>query len=92
MLRSSRYEIDLFDVPRHADQDGRRPQPGTAARRLAATLRAIVDAWRESLAAHRQYERLRARGIPHDRALGEALGVPPTRCHKNASLYFAGRA
>lgn len=42
---------------------------------IATTLRSIGDAWREGLAAHRQYEALRSRGIPHDTALIEALGI-----------------
>jgi hypothetical protein len=42
---------------------------------IATTLRAIADAWREGLAACRQYEALRSSGVPHDRAVREALGL-----------------
>jgi hypothetical protein len=41
----------------------------------ATTLRAIAGAWREGLAACRQYEELRSSGVPHDRAVREALGL-----------------
>ena len=36
---------------------------------------AMCDALREGLAAYRQYEHLRSRGVRHDTALGEALGI-----------------
>jgi hypothetical protein len=55
----------------------------------------MLDALREGLAAHRRYEHLRARGMPHNAALGEALGGASghdaTRGTARA-LYFAGRA
>ena len=47
---------------------------GTA-RPSTTTLRAIAGAWREGLAACRQYEELRSSGVPHDRAVREALGL-----------------
>lgn len=63
---------------------------------IATTLRAIADAWREGLAACRQYEELRSSGVPHDRAVREALGlglIPSDAPHEAApSLYFAGQA
>ena len=62
----------------------------------STTLRAIAGAWREGLAACRQYEALRSSGVPHDRAVREALGLglisseaPP---QATPALYFAGRA
>jgi hypothetical protein len=42
---------------------------------VATTLRSICDALREGLAAHRHYEHLKSRGISHDTALREALGI-----------------
>jgi hypothetical protein len=39
----------------------------------AATLRTIWDVLREALAAHRQYEDLMARGLPHDTAIRRAF-------------------
>jgi hypothetical protein len=40
-----------------------------AAWSIIATLLALCDAWREALAAHRQYEHLRSRGVSHDAAI-----------------------
>ena len=76
------------------------PADGTAwqstAPPIATRLRAIADAWREGLAACRQYEELRSSGVPHDRAVKEALGLglisseaPP---QATPALYFAGQA
>ena len=63
---------------------------------MAATLGAMWDAWGEGLAAHRQYEHLRSRGIPHDTAIRESLGLgriphADTR-HAAKLLYLAGKA
>jgi hypothetical protein len=63
---------------------------------MVATLHTIYDAWREALAAYRQYEHLRSRGVPHDAALRESLalghvhraGTP----HAARLLYLADRA
>jgi hypothetical protein len=60
---------------------------------------ALISFWealREGLAASRQYEELRSRGLSHDVALREALGLGaspqrPTRATAKP-LYFAGRA
>ena len=51
------------------------PRTPSSSRRIAASLRTMGDAWREALAAHRGYEHLTSRGIPHDKALRAALGV-----------------
>ena len=63
---------------------------------LVETLLAMCDAWREALAAHRQYEHLRSRGTPHDTAIRESLGFgrihrADTR-HAAKLLYLAGKA
>lgn len=42
---------------------------------LATALRTVLDALREAVGAHRQYEHLRSRGTPHDTALRQALGI-----------------
>jgi hypothetical protein len=42
---------------------------------ITTKLRTVRDALREGIAAHRQYERLRSRGIPHDKAIRQALGI-----------------
>jgi hypothetical protein len=54
------------------------------------------DALRDGLAASRQYEELRSRGLSHDAALRQALGLgaSPRRPGRATAqpLYFAGRA
>ncbi len=72
------------------------PHVPAAAWSIAATLRAIGEAWREGLAAHREYERLRSRGMAHDTALREALGIgrvsSPAPRNAAKPLCFAGKA
>jgi hypothetical protein len=72
-----------------------RTAPSTTAPPIAIALRAIA-ALREGLASARQYEQLRSNGVPHDRAVREALGVgpiPPQAPRRSAkALYFAGKA
>jgi hypothetical protein len=63
---------------------------------VLVTLGAMWDAWGEALAAHRQYEHLRSRGVPHDTAIRESLGLghvhrAGTR-HAAKLLYLAGKA
>lgn len=55
---------------------------------------AVGAAFCEGLAAHREYEALRSRGITHERALREALGLGCSRLPRETvtPLYFAGRA
>jgi hypothetical protein len=73
-----------------------RPARQGTASPIATTLRAIAGAWREGLAACRQYEALRSSGIPHDRAVKEALGLGliSSEAPRQAApaLYFAGQA
>jgi hypothetical protein len=56
----------------------------------------MCAAWRESLAASRQYEQLRSSGMPHDAALRQALGMglSPVRERREIpkALCFAGKA
>jgi len=42
---------------------------------IAAMLRTICESLSEAFAAHRHYERLRSRGMPHTAALRESLGI-----------------
>jgi hypothetical protein len=84
------------------DEIGRETHPrGQCTRATAASswptviaLRAGCDALREGLAASRQYEQLRSRGVPHDTAIRSALGFGPSQGTRQTveSLYFAGRA
>jgi hypothetical protein len=61
---------------------------------IQMTLRAAVDALCEGFAAYREYERLRRRGVPHDAAIRESLGVGRGRAATPTAdpLCFAGRA
>jgi hypothetical protein len=71
-------------------------RPMAAARQIATTLRSIRGVLHESLASCRQYELLRSSGIPHDKAVREALGIGPIRSpsprEAKKPLYFAGKA
>lgn len=58
-------------------------------------MRAMFDSLRESFATCRHYEQLRSRGMAHETALREALGVGPARAPARraaTTLCFAGRA
>jgi hypothetical protein len=95
MIRTLDVTSGLEEIRRETGPAARPVRQSTAPP-IATTLRAMADAWREGLIACRQYEKLRSSGIPHDRAVREALGlglipseVPPRAAR---SLYFAGRA
>jgi hypothetical protein len=97
MLRNSHCAATFHRSPPAIQPMGRPTASAAAAfRRIAATLRALRDAWRESLASHRAYEHLRSRGIPHDTALRESLGIGPSpaRAPREMAkpLYLAGKA
>lgn len=93
MLGTYRFEPNLHHSHRLAGLSGR-CSPPTVSRRTFAALRTMGDALREGLAASRQYEHLRSRGISHDMAIREALGLghrPEDRRKTATPLYFAGR-
>jgi hypothetical protein len=96
MLRNCHYPSGFEHSHREASPMRRSTQPAAAVGPIVATLRAVGEAWREALAAHRDYERLRSRGMPHDTALRESLGlgrVPPQPLRDAAKpLCFAGKA
>jgi hypothetical protein len=75
MLRTSFQPA--ADGTRHADLSPRAAYQTTFwSWAFATTARPTWQALREGLAAHRRYERLRSRDIPHDLALRAALGCP----------------
>ncbi len=96
MLRNCHYAPGFESSHREASPAHRSTRPAAAASSIATALRAIVEAWREGLAAHRAYEHLRSRGMAHDTALRKALGVgriPPQAPREAAKpLCFAGKA
>ena len=57
-----------------------------------ALLPALWSAFREALAGSRQYRSLRSRGLSHDAAIRQALGIDANQTHSPKPLYFAGRA
>jgi predicted metalloprotease with PDZ domain len=61
---------------------------------ITTVLQTVWTASRESLAAYRDYERLRSRGESHDAALCQALAIGPARTTRATvkSLHVAGRA
>jgi hypothetical protein len=63
-------------------------------RPTVTTLCSFVEALHEGFVAYREYQQLRTSGIPHDRAIREALGIGPSRVRPDAAyaLHFAGRA
>ena len=95
MLRTLDNTLGLDDIRRETGLAARPARQGTASP-IATTLRAIAGAWREGLAACRQYEELRSSGVSHDRAVREALGLEliPSEPPRQAALalYFAGQA
>jgi hypothetical protein len=96
MIRTLDDTSGLDELCRRETGSAARPACQGTAPPIATTRRAIADAWREALAACRQYEELRSSGVPHDRAIREALGLGliPSAAPRQAatSLYFAGRA
>jgi len=97
MLRSFHYQLGFDETHQEANLTGRSAHPTAASSWPTVTaLRTMCDALREGLAAHRQYEGLRSRGIPHDTALREALGIDliPSQAQREAMmpLYFGGKA
>jgi hypothetical protein len=72
-------------------------KPASTSWSLATALSAIRDALGEGLAAHRQYEHLKSRGMSQDTALKVALGVRnpagevPTAPSHRASKRLRGR-
>jgi hypothetical protein len=95
MLGSCHYLPD-FDHTHHSSRIGRAVQPGSAQGALVSALRTAWEACRDGLAAHRHYEHLRSRGVPHEEAIREALGVGHSRSSgargRAMPLWFAGKA
>jgi uncharacterized protein YjiS (DUF1127 family) len=79
-----------------AHQDSTK-QPASTSWSIATTLSTIRDALAGGLAAHRQYERLKSRGMSHDTALKMTLdvrnpaGEVPTAISHTASKRPPGR-
>jgi hypothetical protein len=59
--------------------------PTGASWAISEPLWKFCDALREAVVAHRQYEWLRSRGVPHESALRESLGVGHSTCECHSS-------
>jgi len=94
MLRSFHDTFGFEAAYRQRKLTGCRPPPAVSAWPAVAAVRKMGVAFCEGLAAHREYEALRSRGIAHERALREALGLGCSRLPRETvtPLYFAGRA
>jgi hypothetical protein len=94
MLRN--FDGLLGFEPTHREENlaGWSPPPPAASWPAVAAVRMMGAAFCEGLAAHREYEALRSRGMAHERALREALGLGCSRLPRETvtPLYFAGRA
>jgi len=94
MLRNCDATLGFEPIHRERKLAGWSPPPPAASWPAVAAVRMMWDAFCEGLAAHREYEALRSRGIAHGRALREALGLGCSRLSRETvtPLYFAGRA
>jgi hypothetical protein len=82
MLRNFDHTPCFDQIHQAKNPTGRSAQPRAAAASwpIVSALRAMWDQLGEGLAAHRHYERLRSRGVPHATALRESLGMGSPRC------------
>ncbi len=97
MLGSCHYAPSFDETDRRVNPRGRSARRSAAPFWPAVTaVGMIIAALREGLAAHRRYESLRSRGVSHDTALREALGIGPGPSHEIREtakpICFAGRA
>jgi hypothetical protein len=95
MLRSLYYVL-RFNEPHPQTHHGGRSISSWSSWPTVIALSTIWGAFREGLAAHREYARLRSSGMSHDDALRAALGFglrPPGRVRWGATpLHCAGKA
>ena len=94
MLRNCDDTLGFGPIRRKANLAGWSSSPLAASWHAVVAVWMMWDAFCEGLAAHREYEALRSRGIGHGRALREALGLGCSRLPRETvtPLYFAGRA
>jgi hypothetical protein len=76
MLQSSSHAPGFGEAQQGPDFACRSASPtGFWSSPIAAKLRIVRDALSQGIAAHRRYEHLRSRGVPHDPAIRQALGI-----------------
>jgi hypothetical protein len=83
MLRSFHYAPGCLEIPGNAAGRSARVTTGHF-RPTVPELQGLCHALREGVAAWRHYEHRRSRGIAHDTALREALGIGPAPLTKSA--------
>jgi hypothetical protein len=95
MLGSCHYLPD-FNHTYLASRTGRAVRPASAPGAIVSALWRAWEACRDGLAAQRHYGDLRSRGVAHEVAIREALGVGHSRSPRARDaakpLYFAGKA
>jgi hypothetical protein len=95
MLRSFRHAPELYRPYPEEPLAGWASRPIAGFRSPLTALRIVSEALRESLAACREYEDLRSRGVPHDTALRQALGFGPSPSPATRAtakpLWFVGK-
>ena len=94
MLRNFDDPLGFEPIRREANLAAWPPSPSASSWSAVAAVRMMGAAFCEGLAAHREYEALRSRGMAHERALRHALGLGCSRLPRETvmPLYFAGRA
>lgn len=76
MLRSFHGAASFNEIHCEVDHASRSTQPTDCSSwPTARMLRSLCRAFRDAFAAHRRYEDLTWKGIPHDTALRQALGI-----------------
>jgi hypothetical protein len=86
MLGNLDFALRCAGVHHQTDPTNRPGQPTASFWPIVSALLTFWEQLREGLAAHRHYERLRSRGVPHGAALRESLGIGPTRSHDAGPL------
>ena len=77
MLRNFDDALGFEPTRREANLAAWSPSPSASSWSPVAAVRMMGAAFCEGLAAHRKYEALRSKGIPHDGALRQALAIGP---------------
>src|SRR5258708_40379976 len=94
MLRNFDDPLGFEPTRREANLAAWSPSPSASSWSPVAAVRMMGAAFCEGLAAHREYEALRSRGMAHERALREALGLGGSRLPRKTvmPLDLGGRA
>src|SRR6516225_1510366 len=87
MLRSFDDTFGFEATHRHRNPTGRCPPPAAFAWPAVAAVRMMAAAFCEGLAAHREYEALRSRGITHERALRKRSASAARGCRGKRSRH-----